>query len=174
MVECINGCGGMAPTHYEGVEIDVCGTCSGVWLDFGELTEIVEIRDASWSASVIEKTLASLGGKGVPAEERERELTCRVCSLVLPASNYQTNSGVIVNACPDGHGVWLDSGELEKLQIYMERWQDIAARDSGQYQNLLRQIEADYAEKEKQSLREGPAYFDFINIFINRLINLME
>ena len=174
MVECINGCGVMTPTHYEGVEIDVCGICSGVWLDFGELTQIIETRDAAWSASVIEKVLASLGGKGVAAEERERDLTCRVCNHELPPSNYQTNSGVIVNTCPKGHGLWLDPGELEKLQIYMERWQDIAARDADKHQDLLRQIETDYAEKERQSLREGPAYFDFINIFINRVIRLME
>ncbi len=174
MVECINGCGGMAATHYEGVEIDVCGCCSGVWLDFGELTQIVEIRGAAWSENVVEKVLTSLGGKGVPVKERERELTCRVCNNALPPSNYQTNSGIIVNACPDGHGVWLDAGELEKLQIFMERWQDIAARDADKHQHLLRQIEADYADKKSKGLREGPAYFEVINIFINRVISLME
>lgn len=174
MVDCVNGCGDMAATLYEGVEIDVCQACSGVWLDFGELTRIVEIKDASWSESVIEKVLASMGEKGVPAYERDRELTCRVCSEVLPPSNYQTNSGLIVNACPNGHGVWLDAGELEKLQIYMERWHEVADRNDGKYQEILRQIEADYAEKKKQSLRDGPAYFDFINIFINKIIHLMD
>jgi len=29
-------------TNYENIKIDVCGKCSGVWLDAGELAQIVD------------------------------------------------------------------------------------------------------------------------------------
>jgi hypothetical protein len=36
-------CGGnLTESDYENVKIDVCGNCSGVWLDAGELAQIVD------------------------------------------------------------------------------------------------------------------------------------
>ena len=37
-------------TQREGIEIDYCPECRGVWLDRGELDKIIE-RSATWSAS---------------------------------------------------------------------------------------------------------------------------
>lgn len=37
-------------TQREGIEIDYCPECRGVWLDRGELDKIIE-RSANWSAS---------------------------------------------------------------------------------------------------------------------------
>ena len=34
--------GDLTETNYENVKIDVCGNCSGVWLDAGELAQIVD------------------------------------------------------------------------------------------------------------------------------------
>jgi Zn-finger nucleic acid-binding protein len=33
---------GLVPTERQGIEIDACPTCRGVWLDRGELDKIVE------------------------------------------------------------------------------------------------------------------------------------
>ena len=37
-------------THRDGIEIDYCPECRGVWLDRGELDKIIE-RSESWSGS---------------------------------------------------------------------------------------------------------------------------
>jgi len=37
---CPRCVGKLVETDYENVKIDVCDTCSGVWLDAGELTQI--------------------------------------------------------------------------------------------------------------------------------------
>lgn len=34
--------GKLAETDFENIKIDVCGNCSGVWLDAGELAQIVD------------------------------------------------------------------------------------------------------------------------------------
>jgi len=47
LINCINGCGALSPTIYEGVEIDICPICAGVWLDTRELPTIIETRGIS-------------------------------------------------------------------------------------------------------------------------------
>lgn len=107
---------------YEGVEIDVCRNCIGVWLDDTELAEIVETKERKWPAGVIEGVLKVTGKMGVPNEEFDRDLACPECNEELGPVNYLANSGVIINTCVKGHGVWLDNGELAKIQIFMENW----------------------------------------------------
>ena len=123
MIHCLNNCGTMQQTQYEGVIIDVCPTCKGVWLDPGELTTIVETREHTWSAETIERVLELTGGVGIPNKELNRSLRCPKCNEDLAPVNYQGTSGVIVNTCQANHGVWLDAGELAKVQIYLENWQ---------------------------------------------------
>ncbi len=174
MIECMNGCGAMTQIPYEGVEIDVCGTCSGVWLDFGELTHIVETKEMSWSKEVIEKALASTGKQGVSAGEQNRSTACRICRGDLVPNNYQNSSGIIVNTCPEGHGLWLDSGELEKLQIYMEKWDEIAQKNEKMHQYVLHKIEADFERREHDRSRTGPSAFESINVFIRNIAKYLS
>lgn len=49
-------------TQREGIEIDYCPECRGVWLDRGELDKIIE-RSATWSS----------GGGSSDRDEREPE-----------------------------------------------------------------------------------------------------
>ena len=43
--------GALVETEYEHVAIDVCNKCSGVWLDAGELAQIVDQEEGSgWLA----------------------------------------------------------------------------------------------------------------------------
>lgn len=47
-------CGGkLTETNYDNVKIDVCSSCSGVWLDAGELAQIVhKDKDGGWLGRV--------------------------------------------------------------------------------------------------------------------------
>ena len=121
-MNCLNDCGPMSTLVYEGVEIDVCRNCIGVWLDDSELAEIVATKEREWPAGVIEGVLKVTGKMGVPSEEFDRDLSCPVCNQELGPVNYLANSGVIINPCVNGHGVWLDNGELAKIQIFIENW----------------------------------------------------
>lgn len=128
-MECLNRCGSMLEVFYNDVEIDVCPVCIGVWLDDTELAEIVRSPERSWPPGVVEHVLEVTGKMGIPSAEFERVLDCPQCSEILDPVNYQANSGIITNTCQNGHGVWLDHGELAKVQIYMEHWRKIT-RDS--------------------------------------------
>ena len=45
-LECPKCDGRLVETNYENIKIDVCNNCAGVWLDAGELAQIVE-RDTN-------------------------------------------------------------------------------------------------------------------------------
>ncbi|NOQ36772.1 MAG: hypothetical protein GQ569_12910 [Methylococcaceae bacterium] len=121
-LRCVNGCGDMAVTLYEGVEIDTCPECKGVWLGNEELKHIISTEDEAWPEEEIAKVLEKTGKAGVPDDEIHREIPCPECSALMPATNYQYSSGIIINKCKNNHGVWLDEGELDKIQIYKEHW----------------------------------------------------
>ena len=49
-IKCPKCDGTLVESDFENIKIDVCDKCSGVWLDAGELTQIVdhEEKDAGW------------------------------------------------------------------------------------------------------------------------------
>ena len=52
-LKCPKCDGNLMETDYENVKIDVCGNCSGVWLDAGELAQIADKeKDGGWFGRV--------------------------------------------------------------------------------------------------------------------------
>lgn len=119
-LRCVNGCGFLTPNQYEGVDVNVCQQCKGVWLSFKNLNQIVNTESRAWTEQQRAEILQQIGKAGVPQEELDRHLDCPECGELMPATNYQYSSGIIINKCKHNHGVWLDSGELNKIQIYKE------------------------------------------------------
>ncbi len=91
----------MAILEYSGVELDFCFSCKGCWLDAGELGLILTGAPDRPDDLKLEK--ASKGKRRCPR--------CGSRMLVGPAPA----TGVEVDACPAGHGFWLDAGELEQI-----------------------------------------------------------
>ncbi len=73
----------------EGVEVDYCRYCKGVWLDEGELEKLSGLR-----------------------YERGRQLVCKQCQGPMSTKVVQ---GVEIDHCGNCGTVWLDKGELDKL-----------------------------------------------------------
>ena len=104
---------------YEGIEIDRCAVCQGTWLDSGEMSEIISRREVIFSSEEVNQTLRE-STSGVPESEQASELLCPKCTTAMQSVNYAYQSGVIVDVCNNGHGAWLDVGELEKIQMFSE------------------------------------------------------
>ncbi len=152
--------------NYEGVEIDLCENCKGVWLDNGELSKIVEIKEVQFSKEIIESTLR-LSSSGIPDEEIERKVLCPKCQTHLNPVNCNYSSGVIIDRCPKGHGLWLDGDELEKVQAQSERWEEKIKENHEEFTSMINQVEKvrpeNFDEKMKKSL--GPVRSFFIIIY---------
>jgi len=163
MVKCVNGCGNLYPGQYEGIEIDTCDSCLGIWLDYSELTHIVKTNEKKWDNEYIGRVTNQIGKIGVPNKEKERTIKCPKCDEIMPPINYQYSSGVIVNKCKSNHGIWLDSGEIEKIQIYMEKWREKAKNEGGHYSDILNALSQQQDDRLDSALGNGPGMFDLIN-----------
>ena len=174
MINCVNGCGSLKTASYEGVTIDICESCMGVWLDYSELSHIVNTKDEFWSNSYIESIKNEIGIPGTPESEKGRVLLCPKCNEHMPPINYQYSSGVIVNSCKSNHGVWLDSGELEKIQIYMEHWSKKALENKSKYDEALSDVKAQHEERFTIDPSQGPSRFQFINAIFLGILKITE
>jgi len=98
------------PDVVQGVHLDACGQCGGVWFDDGELTE-VQNRGA---IGEVEDTF-------VPSMERwtggGATRQCPVChDTVMAEYNYMYSTPVRIDACPNCHGIWVQDGELRAME----------------------------------------------------------
>lgn len=102
--------------------IDRCPDCLGLFLDPGELEALID-RDAPQVYHVDHLALARLSeGNGGPVHYRK----CPVCRKIMNRINYGRSSGVIADQCRD-HGVYLDAGELRRIQSWVHAGGRLAA-----------------------------------------------
>jgi Zn-finger nucleic acid-binding protein len=123
---CLRCKGALVNHRHEGVIIDRCSTCGGVWLDQGELEAIIETRLNEHAPSFVEETLKQ-GKAGLPEQAQHDLIPCPKCTSTMKVINYAYDSGVIINICPN-HGIWLDSKELERIEAYRDHWKNEAIK----------------------------------------------
>lgn len=100
---------------------DWCTTCGGVWLDKGELEVIQDIIINDYSEEL--KHLPDFVGKSILLAKAKDAppVNCPVCDRTLERREYGYGSQIMIDACVNGHGVWLDKHELKDLEIFYER-----------------------------------------------------
>jgi Zn-finger nucleic acid-binding protein len=88
------------------VALERCSSCNGIWFDARELSQLLE-EDARHVASLRRGNVNDQleGKKGLCPRDGSELL--RVYSSI--------NRSVIIDACADCRGIWLDGGEFEKL-----------------------------------------------------------
>ncbi|MCW2921499.1 MAG: hypothetical protein JWL76_1373 [Thermoleophilia bacterium] len=105
-------------TH-EGRPIAGCATCSGRFVSYeslrGILADVTKPRPGHEHATAMASagTAATVEGDGRPP------LACPECDDPMRRYVHQYASGVWVDSC-EVHGIWLDAGELERLEAYAE------------------------------------------------------
>ena len=95
----------MVVFELDGVEVDRCLQCEGVWLDAGEIDWIADLAGARQGR--LSEIL--LGAKGPRAGKRR----CPRCRQKLRAARMPGEASVEIDRCPRGDGLWFDRGELE-------------------------------------------------------------
>lgn len=96
----------LAASEVKGIQIDQCGRCGGVWCDAAELPRLVsgEAKEVKRLATGRAEAAVSARAGKCP---RDGNQLLRVASA--------KNRAVIIETCPECHGVWLDGGELKEL-----------------------------------------------------------
>ena len=166
-MKCPNCDNVLQPVDYEGIKIETCDGCRGEWLDAGELAHIVKAREARFNAEERKAITAATGITPVNLEDRGRRLTCPNCGGQTEALNYGGNSGIIIDRCAHCRGVWLDEGELEKIQMVAESWQDGLPDHLARHGARLREI----ADEVEQGGGTKVSRFGFVNAIINGVLD---
>lgn len=96
----------LARFNVEEVAVDRCASCGGIWFDANELVQLLA-EDA--------EQVAALRHSGAPEERDGKKGLCPRDRTQLMRVYSAVDRTVIIDACPDCHGIWLDGGEFEKL-----------------------------------------------------------
>ena len=90
----------------DGIELDVCPWCHGLWFDAGELDLLAE---------KIGRTLSVAEGSLEAAASPEKPRPCPRCDKAMDKVWVGTSPRVMLDRCRAGHGLWFDHGELGTL-----------------------------------------------------------
>jgi len=109
-MECIKCKVPMKKAKMEGVLVDKCSTCGGIWLDAGELEMLMHHEEKSHNELLKE-------AKTELIEEKKRLLIteglCPKCQG--QALHTYMRAGVELDRCPSCGGLFFDYGELDKV-----------------------------------------------------------
>ena len=101
---------------YEGVEVDLCQSCWGMWLDSGELETIIRSRKFEFSP---EEKQVILQGRRPRSRGPVTPVACPKCSTRMERLYLDSGVHLVLDRCTD-HGVWLDTGEVKVVQAVAE------------------------------------------------------
>lgn len=112
----------LATVDYEGaVQVDRCPTCRGMWLDQGELEQIERTKERDYTAELRE--LPDLVDKAyaMASQSAAPPLDCPNCGRTMERREHAYCSQILIDVCPQCHGVWLDADEIGALEVFFER-----------------------------------------------------
>lgn len=112
---CPNCASPLSQARREGVLVDECHDCGGTWFDQDELRRAKDSADEDlrWLDFDV-----FADDESFTATSSER--LCPRCSRRMDSLTYM-DSSVVIEACPSGHGVWLDHGEFSRIVEHLEK-----------------------------------------------------
>jgi len=97
----------MNPETYEGVEIERCPVCKGMFFDRGEIRALIEKQQGNVVDNLkFSPTSDVMDGMAAHCFRCEQDM--------VPV---KAPGDVVINECPSCKGIFLDQGELATLQL---------------------------------------------------------
>ena len=97
----------MITLELDKVETDYCLSCRGIWLDSGELEQL--LGDSSRAQDLLHSFK-------IAASSREKVRRCPICGKKMEKVFVGPESQqVLIDRCKKAHGLWFDRGELEAV-----------------------------------------------------------
>src|SRR4030042_5232437 len=116
----------MIVVEYNNIELDYCNDCHGVWFDSTELELLLKSVNLDSQNLLLNDIL-----KSPEAMTQEKKRRCLICRQKMKKTTIGENPGVLVDVCPQGHGLLFDGGEVAQLLKHLVRKQP-AGQDSQQ------------------------------------------
>ena len=99
----------------EGVVVDFCGQCFGIWFDKDELANYIELS----------KDIPEI--KEMKKQARKTGLACPKCKGTLEELPFSSQTDILVDRCESCGGIFFDAGEIveaEKASAALETLED--------------------------------------------------
>ncbi len=134
----------MMVVEYDEIELDHCVQCEGTWFDRGELMLLFQGIDRD-EHGLRPEQIAALPA----AETDEVPRRCPVCRRKMRKLLVGPRKNVLIDACPEGDGLWFDSGETVALA------QQVADAVAGADREVLRFMGRVFRKREAPGDEEG-------------------
>lgn len=159
----------LPPGVYEGATVETCTRCGGQWLGREELKQIVDTRERTWEPGALE-AMRGVSVRGLDLARVREDLACPDCAAVMEPFQYGGDSGIILDRCLACGGIWLDGGELEKVQMAVEAAELDLGRDAKRFAGDLRRVEV---REDAREQREGlPGRAPLVSAIANRVVDV--
>lgn len=103
---------------HDGLELDVCPEGHGLWASPDELWKAIRTDpDAGGRSNTYDEQTSVLKAIDHAHVEGETVRDCPMCKRPMGSARYALATDVVIDACKV-HGIWLDSGELDRLEAW--------------------------------------------------------
>jgi len=133
----------MIVVEYNKIELDHCNDCHGVWFDSTELELLLKSLHLDSHELLLEDVL-----KSPEAESAEKKRKCPICRKKMKKTAIGDHHGILIDVCPQKHGLWFDGGEVTQLLRHLAG--EKAAKKDSQQQVIRFLGEVFKAEAESQ------------------------
>ncbi|MBW2456075.1 MAG: zf-TFIIB domain-containing protein [Deltaproteobacteria bacterium] len=114
-----------ARKYESNIEVDLCGTCHGMWLDKGELEAIEESSEHDYSKELAnDPGVAPTSHADLKRQQERGAINCPKCEGPMETREYGYASRIFIDTCVAGCGVWLDEGEIQALEKFFDANRD--------------------------------------------------
>jgi Zn-finger nucleic acid-binding protein len=103
----------------EGVTMDFCSGCKGIWFDAGEVGSYFELS----------RDLPMLSGAS--RQEQDSGISCPRCSSGMKQMLYAPPNDLTIDQCTSCGGMWFDKGEVRVLHKLSATLEDPKSRFAG-------------------------------------------
>lgn len=156
----------LTAVKYEGVNIDECGSCGGHWLDTGELNVILDRREKEVTSR--QKASADAISERPAEQLASPHILCPICKDVMNKHTYAHDTDFVIDRC--AHGIWLDKGEIDNVQAYIEGSEDLAQADRVKWGSVLDKVKEAVVERRAESIEKMKwSRFGFVNKFLRKI-----
>mgnify|MGYP006436422485 CR=1 FL=1 len=118
---------GMTAETVDGLELDVCYGCGGIWYDRDELK--ARLKSHMQLTGEAGPDIAQTSWKRAPDADisKVEYLPCPHCQKQMTRQNFGRASGVIVDVC-GYHGLFLDAGEFQRIADFESKGGSVKGR----------------------------------------------
>ena len=118
-MDCPRCANPMGEIENEGVVLDFCSGCKGLWFDAGEAASYFELSRDLPMLSAADR------------QERDSAMNCPGCSNRMRQMLYAPPNDLTVDRCTACGGMWFDKGEVQALHRLSATLEDPRSRFAG-------------------------------------------